>query len=232
VRPDDRSRARFSAPQVTSLRTNRYRVEWTAFLDCVASRSLDDRMIGDRAAEFVPGRYTGLRRQSRRTRGFRATSIPHDKQTRVRRRWAWTRAVDNELDRHRREYRWRSVTQIWMPLVAIMKPQNRIGVVPRFEDLIPETTDFDHLLPEADRALARQARDEFAALGRELNREELRRALYPVFYESAREQIVAGVSHDEIRAELAMLADGQDDQLASLYREAYEDALAGRPPQV
>jgi hypothetical protein len=31
---------------------------------------------------------------------------------------------------------------------------------------------------------------------------------------------------------MAMLAEeSKDEQLASLYREAYEDALAGRPPQ-
>jgi hypothetical protein len=111
-----------------------------------------------------------------------------------------------------------------------MKPQNRIGLVPSFDDLVPKTTNFDHLLPKAERALARQARDEFAALGRQLNYEELRRALYPVFYEKAREQIIAGISHDEIRAEMATVADSDDGQLASIYRDAYEDALAGRPP--
>jgi hypothetical protein len=118
-----------------------------------------------------------------------------------------------------------------MPVDTIMKPQNRIGFVPSFDDLVSKITNFDHLLPEAERALAREARDEFAALGRELTYEELRRALYPVFYENAREQIIAGVSHDEIRAELAMIADGGDEQLASIYRDACEDALAGRPPQ-
>jgi hypothetical protein len=118
-----------------------------------------------------------------------------------------------------------------MPVDSIMKPQNRMGFVPSFDDLVPTKTNFDHLLPEAERALAQQARDEFAALGRQLNYEELRRVLYPVFYESAREQIDAGVSHDEIRAEMAMLAESEDEQLASLHREAYEDALAGRPPQ-
>jgi hypothetical protein len=107
---------------------------------------------------------------------------------------------------------------------------NRLEVVPSVGDLVP-TTNADHLLPEAERPLARQARDEFEAIGREMDRRTTRQALYPVFYESAREQIAAGVSHDAIRAEMTTLADTEDELFASILREAYEDALAGRPPR-
>jgi hypothetical protein len=93
-----------------------------------------------------------------------------------------------------------------------MMPINRLNFLPKLDDLLT-ATNIDHLLPEADRLLAQQACDEFAVLGRQMDREQRRRALYPVYYESACELIAAGLSHDEIRAELEMLWDTDDAQL-------------------
>jgi hypothetical protein len=108
-----------------------------------------------------------------------------------------------------------------------MKLVNRLEDEPSFDDLLP-ATEVDHLLPEDQRPLAREA---FEALGREMDRRLTRQALYSIFYESARDQIAAGMSQDAIRAEMTSLADTDDELFAAIVREAYEDALAGRPPR-
>jgi hypothetical protein len=101
-----------------------------------------------------------------------------------------------------------------------------------FDKLLPETT-IDHLLSEEERLKAAEERREFEAVGRTMF---LTESLYPGIYESVRERLASGVSYDEIRAEMSMLlkrpdlAD-PDLKIASVIREAYEDALAGRPPR-
>ncbi len=99
-----------------------------------------------------------------------------------------------------------------------------------FDKLFPKTT-IDHLLSEEERRKVEHERREFEAVGRTMSMFLLERSLYPVFYESACEQMASGVSQDEIRAEMTMLADTEDSTFASIVREAYEDALAGRPPR-
>jgi hypothetical protein len=44
-------------------------------------------------------------------------------------------------------------------------------------------------------------------------------------------RIASGVSRDEIQAEMTMLADTPDSEFAAIVQQAYEDALAGRPPK-
>ena len=64
-----------------------------------------------------------------------------------------------------------------------------------------------------------------------MDRRLTRQALYPIFYELTCESIAAGMSHDDFRAGMTMLADTDDDVFASILVEAYEDALAGRQPR-
>jgi hypothetical protein len=115
-------------------------------------------------------------------------------------------------------------------LTTTMSPVNRLEFVPSINQLVA-TTNVDHLLPEEERPLALQAREEFEAVGREMDRRLTRKALYPIFYESTCKKIAAGMSNDDVRAELTMLADTDDDLFASILIEAYEDALAGRQPR-
>jgi hypothetical protein len=97
-----------------------------------------------------------------------------------------------------------------------------------FDKLLPKTS-IDHLLSEEERRKAEHERREFEAVGRTMFRTE--KALYPIFYETASERMTSGVGQDEIRAEMIMLADTPDLEFASIIRQAYEDALAGRPPR-
>jgi len=110
-----------------------------------------------------------------------------------------------------------------------MKPVNRLNPS-HPDDLVPETS-IDHLLPEAEWRAAATARAAIESLGEAMGRSADRAALYPVFYDSARQQLAAGVSHEDIRAEMMMLADADDPPFTSALCEAYEDALAGRPPR-
>jgi hypothetical protein len=97
-----------------------------------------------------------------------------------------------------------------------------------FDELVPKTS-IDHLLSEEERQKAEEERREFETVGRSMFLTE--ESLYPIFYAGVYERIAAGVSQDEIRAEMAMLADTPDDTFAAIARTAYEDALAGRPPK-
>ena len=102
-------------------------------------------------------------------------------------------------------------------------------------DVDPETT-IDHLLSEEERQKAEQERKEFEAVGRTvfLNDAEvlLESEVYPTAYEAMCGWIATRVvSPDEIREQLLMLH-GPLDPLTSIFREAYEDALAGRPPRL
>jgi hypothetical protein len=99
---------------------------------------------------------------------------------------------------------------------------------PTMDQLLPKTS-IDHLISEEERQKAQQERQEFEAVGRNLFMTE--EALYPVFYRSACSKLAAGVSHDEVHAEMMLLADIPDDPFAVIVRQAYEDALAGRPPK-
>jgi hypothetical protein len=101
-----------------------------------------------------------------------------------------------------------------------------------FDKLFPKTT-IDHLLSEEERHKAAEERREFEAVGRTMCWTV---GLYPMVYESARKRLAAGVSSDEIRAEMSTIAQGPDlDEpecpIISAIREAYEDVLAGHPPR-
>lgn len=111
-----------------------------------------------------------------------------------------------------------------------MKPVNRLTAMPSIDDLVP-TTSIDHLLSPEERLLARQAREAFEELGREMGRRQAWEATYRVLYDLAREQLAGGLSPDELRAEMAELADTDDEEFATTVRAAFEDVLAGRPPR-
>jgi len=111
------------------------------------------------------------------------------------------------------------------------RPFNRLRSSGSTDELVPETTT-DHQLSEAEQQRATEARREFESLGKEMDLRSTRRALYPILYEEALEQLASGLSHDEIRAERMSLAGTEDTPYASIAREAYEDALAGRPPSI
>jgi hypothetical protein len=98
-----------------------------------------------------------------------------------------------------------------------------------FDKLLPKTT-IDHLLSEEERLKAAEERREFEAVGRMMC---LTESLYPFIYESVRERLASGVSYDEIRVEITMLLQRRDvvEPDLTIVREAYEDALAGRPPR-
>ncbi|SIN81236.1 hypothetical protein SAMN05444166_1028 [Singulisphaera sp. GP187] len=110
-----------------------------------------------------------------------------------------------------------------------MLPVNR-GIQRTTSDQVVPPTTTDHLLSEDERLNAVRDREAVEALGRELDRRLMRQAMYPIYYDAARKQVAAGVSHEAIRAELNIrLADIEDEFDASVAREAYEDALADRP---
>src|SRR5438034_11720831 len=83
----------------------------------------------------------------------------------------------------------------------------RVVSWPTIDKLVPRTT-IDHLLSEEDRQKAEQERKEFEAVGRTMFLNEAE--LYPIIYESAGQRMASGVSRDEIRAEMRMLADTPD----------------------
>jgi hypothetical protein len=97
------------------------------------------------------------------------------------------------------------------------------------DEVVPKTT-IDHLLSEEERRKAEQERKEFEVVGRMMDLSEVE--LYPIVYESACEKIASGMSHDDIRVEMMMLADTPDLPFGSIIRQAYEDVLAGRPPRI
>ncbi len=96
-----------------------------------------------------------------------------------------------------------------------------------FDKLSPKTT-IDHLLSEEERQKAEQERREFESVGMTMFLNEAK--LYPTAYEFVCERVASGVSPDVIRGELPMIPETPN-RLASIMREAYEDALAGRPPR-
>ena len=94
--------------------------------------------------------------------------------------------------------------------------------------VVPRTL-ADHLFSEHGRLSAEQERKEFEAVGSELFlREE---DIYPIFYRSTTERIAAGASRDEILSEMMAVVARSELPFASALRQAYEDALAGRPPK-
>jgi|GEM_PF-4391015 len=110
-----------------------------------------------------------------------------------------------------------------------MDPVNRLTKGLRYDDLVPVTS-IDHLLSDEVRLLAILTRSAIEELGKEMDERLTRDVLYPIYYEEVLVMIAAGMSHDEIRAEMTMLVDITEDGLiSSIVREAYEDALAGRP---
>jgi hypothetical protein len=112
---------------------------------------------------------------------------------------------------------------------GIMQPVNRLEHEDVLADLVP-TTSIDHLLSEEERQHAREDRDAVEALGREMERRETLPTVYSKIYEAARRMLAAGFSPKKIRAEMRPLTDSAPDQeWASITRDAYEDALAGRP---
>jgi hypothetical protein len=109
-------------------------------------------------------------------------------------------------------------------------PVNRLVATPRWDELLPSTT-IHHLLSEEDAERWDAAQKAFAELGKCLKANARRRSLYPLFYDDAREQLATGMSADEVRVAMADLMDTGDFEFASIVREAYEDALAGRRPR-
>ena len=99
-----------------------------------------------------------------------------------------------------------------------------------FDKLIPKTT-IDHLLSEEERRKAAEERREFEAVGRRMGSTK---SLYQIVYECVRQRLSGGMSEDEIRVEMAMfpaILEDADQKVVSVIREAYADALAGRPPR-
>jgi hypothetical protein len=99
---------------------------------------------------------------------------------------------------------------------------------PDLDKLTPKTT-LDHLLSDEERRKAELERIEFETVGQTMFLKD--RDLYWPVYESASERIASGVSQDEIRREMLMIAETPDLPFASIILEAYEDVLAGRPPK-
>lgn len=93
--------------------------------------------------------------------------------------------------------------------------------------LVVPRTIIDHLLSESERLKAEQERKEFEAVGSSMTDEEI----YPLVYACARDRIAAGVSQDEIEAEMRLIASMPDFPNASVIRQAYEDVIAGRLPR-
>jgi hypothetical protein len=91
----------------------------------------------------------------------------------------------------------------------------------------PETT-IDHLLSEEDRQKWEQESREFEAVGRNLFLSEA--LLYPMFYKMVCERMASGVNPDVIREEMSTFHEHAD-RFGSIFLEAFEDALAGRPPR-
>lgn len=111
-----------------------------------------------------------------------------------------------------------------------MQPINRVAGQSTWEELVP-TTDISHLLSEAERSHAAGDRQAFEELSREIDRRDTWEALYPVFYDQARDQLASGASRDDLQIEMEELAATGDALFAAIVREAYADALAGRSPQ-
>jgi hypothetical protein len=115
-----------------------------------------------------------------------------------------------------------------------MKPVNRLEPDDEGDlaHLVPSTS-IDHLLSPEQRQHARQDRDALAALGRQMDQRAVSPVtIYRVFYEFARKMIADGISPEELRAQWLPLTDGHPDStFAAAIREAYDDALAGRPPR-
>jgi len=109
-------------------------------------------------------------------------------------------------------------------------PLKRLESTPSIDDLLPRTP-INHLLSESEAQLADLALREFEALGAARNTALSMHALYPVFYERARELVAAGVRPDQIREEMAEFLDPEDADYSSAVRRAYEDALAHLPPE-
>jgi hypothetical protein len=109
-------------------------------------------------------------------------------------------------------------------------PFNRLRSSGSTDELVPGTT-VDHLLSSTEQQHAIEECGEFESLGKEMDDSQTRAALYPILYETALEQVTSGVSHDAIRAELVSLVQTDNALYTSIAREAYEDALAGRPPR-
>jgi hypothetical protein len=104
-----------------------------------------------------------------------------------------------------------------------------------FDKLFPKTT-IDHLLSEGERQKAEQERGEFEAVGRTLFLNEAgalpEADVYRIAYESMCRCIASRmVSPDEIREQSSMLHGPPLERGTSIIREAFEDALAGRPPR-
>lgn len=104
-----------------------------------------------------------------------------------------------------------------------------------FEKLFPKTT-IDHLLSEEERRKAEQERKEFETVGRTLVLNDAGglpdAEVYSIAYESMCQSIASGmVSPDEIREQLSMFHGPPLEPGTSIIREAFEDALASRPPR-
>ncbi len=105
-----------------------------------------------------------------------------------------------------------------------------------FEKLFPKTT-IDHLLSEEERQKIERERKEFEAVGRTLFLKDMSEVLpeaelYAIAYEVMCGSIASGVvSPNEIREQLSMVH-GPLYPVTPIIREAYEDALAGRPPRL
>src|ERR1700679_3168729 len=79
---------------------------------------------------------------------------------------------------------------------------NRLAQTAQCDELLPSTT-IDHLLSEDQARQAESDRREIDALGEILNRASEKRALYPGHYDQAKEMLDSGMSHEQIRVELA-----------------------------
>ncbi len=121
-----------------------------------------------------------------------------------------------------------------------MQPINRLQYLPTIEELLP-TTKLDRLFSEDDRRLFEPqaqetpiTREFFEQEARKFSstmpREELYTVYYPLYYELTRDYLAAGLSRDELHAQLSFFV-YSDVALLVVISEAMQDALADRPPR-
>jgi hypothetical protein len=114
---------------------------------------------------------------------------------------------------------------------AKLYPINRLCKQATCQELIPATS-INNLVSEEEARLADLECKEFEALGKARDISDEFRVLYRLFYDEALERIASGESRSGILSALAEFVDTDDSLFASAVKEAYCDALAGRPCKV
>jgi hypothetical protein len=110
-------------------------------------------------------------------------------------------------------------------------PINRLVSRPSLDQPVVSRTKISHLPSEDHRRQAPHQHKELEAVRKVMDKRETDAVPYRIFHEDARKKIASGMSHHEIRAVMVILVDMDDTHLASIIRQAYEDALAGVLPK-